>query len=362
MGPGAHPRNKMTSDGKLITPPFFVRWRWYNYFDESIIAYADPVMFHDDDITLTWFAGNRNHWPLEDVALIIEKLAINQGVINDNIMFFGSSGGGFSSVVLGTLIKNSKVLVNNAQLFVLNYYKTHVANLFEMLSEEFEGLSREEITEEIRYRLDSIELFKRENYAPPITYYVNIKSPNDITSQVAPFVEQYHEMDNPNTLDIVYYHDPNIEKTHNPIPTPETIDIINVFCNNYLYNDEEYIKDHQDDVIDKGKYIAKLNDEITSLNKDNADLNKQNSRLNQLNNNYQNQISNLNNANYQLNLNVDFLRNNNNKLKNEIETRKNAYRKKDSQARWAENKLNHFRSTKAYKFWMRYNKFKNFLK
>lgn len=362
MGPGAHPRDKRTAEGKLITPPFFVRWRWYNYFEESIIAYADPVMFHKDDINLAWFTGNRQHWPLEDVASIIEKLAVNQKVINDNIMFFGSSGGGFSSVMLATLIKGSKALVNNAQLYVLNYYKTHVEKLFEMLQEEFDGLSREEIIDEINYRLNLIELIKRENYAPPITYYANIKSCNDINSQVAPFILEYHNLDYPNTLNIIYYHDPDVDKAHNPIPTPETIEIINVFSQNYLFNDDEYIKDHEADVIDKGKYVDKLNEEIAGLNKENNDLNKQNVRLNKLNRGYMSQINNLNNANVQLNSNVNFLRNTNNKLKNEIETRKIAFKKKDSRTRWLEKQYSHFMSTKAYKIWQKYANFKKKLK
>lgn len=252
MGPGARDRKRCDEKGNIMRPPFFVRWTWYVYLKESIITYADPMMFHDDDISVTWFAGDDDHWPMEDIALIIEKLAINQNVLKDNILFFGSSGGGFSAVVLGTLIRNSKVLVNNAQFFVLNYSKQFVDGLFDLLEVEFNGLSREEITEKIKYRLDAIELFKKEKYAPYIAYYVNSKSKMDMEYQIHQLIEGYYENESVNTLNIILYDDRNVEKPHNPLPTPETVNIIKLFCKNYMYNDSP--NQRSNTVVEKGNF------------------------------------------------------------------------------------------------------------
>ena len=355
MGPGAHPRNKKTKDGKDINPPFFVRWKWYNYFDDSVIAYADPVMFHDDDITLTWFAGNKDYWPLEDVAEIIEKLAINQEVMNDNIMFFGSSGGGFSSVMLGALVKNSKVLVNNPQMFVLNYYKTHVDALMNLLCKEFEGISREEIISKIKYRLDSIELFKREDYAPPITTYINIKSCNDVESQIFPFIKQYYDFENPVYLDVIYYHDPAVAKAHDPLPTPETLDIIREFAANYLNNSEETIKGNEDRVLDKRNSIEVLTDELTDLRYQNKQLNRHKVR-------FKKQISELSDKNRKLNRKVDSLRNSNNRLKNEIETRKRIQKSQAFEVNKYKKNLDEIKSAKTYRLWQKFAKLKRKIK
>ncbi len=351
MGPGAHHRDKKTADGKDIVPPFFVRWKWYNYFDDSVIAYADPVMFHDDDITLTWFAGNKDYWPMKDVAEIIEKLAINQEVINNNIMFFGSSGGGFSSVMLGALVKNSKVMVNNPQLFVLNYHETHVDKLFELLKDEFEGLTREGIIDEIRYRLDAIELFKRENYAPPITCYINIKSPNDMESQAYPFINQYYKLDFPNYLNIIYYHDPTLEKPHSPLPTPETRDIISEFAANYLNNTEETIKSNEDRVLDRRKSIEVLTDELTDLRYQNKQLNRHKVR-------FKKQIGELSDKNRKLNRKIDSLRNSNNRLKNEIETRKRTQTAQTFEINNYKKNLAEIKSAKTYRLWQKFAKLK----
>ena len=59
-GPGAHERNQTTSDGILIFPPYFDRWSWYKYFDDSFIAFSDPVFYYDDEISgKVWYSNGR---------------------------------------------------------------------------------------------------------------------------------------------------------------------------------------------------------------------------------------------------------------------------------------------------------------
>ena len=161
FGPGAFLRNQKTSDGKLITPPFFTRWKWHMYFKESFISYADPIFLYDEKIKVGWFVGTKDTWYLEVVSEIIKKIAINQQIKNSNMLFYSSSAGGFTSIELGTLIKGSKVIVDNTQFNVLHYRKVHVDTLFELLQKEFPDMTRPEIEEHLKCRLDTIELFKK---------------------------------------------------------------------------------------------------------------------------------------------------------------------------------------------------------
>ncbi len=225
FGPGAQSRTVKTSSGNLITPPYFHRWSWYEYFDESFIAYADPTFFYDNTITLGWFVGDKNEWYLKSLSKILKKILTNQNIKNENTLFFGSSGGGFVSIALGTLIKNSKVLVNNSQFFILNFEQFHINNLFRLLRKSF-CLNDEEIISKIEYRLNIIELFKKENYVPKITYYVNLYSKNDINNQFLPFIKDI------TTLNI-FEQDLNIHLykgyknvPHDPMGTEQTIKII----------------------------------------------------------------------------------------------------------------------------------------
>ena len=235
-GPGAHARDSKTSKGVLKKPPFFDRWSWFKFFDESFIAYADPIFFYDDEITLGWFVGDKNQWYLETLSLIIEKLASNQGILNSNILFYGSSGGGFVSIGLGTLIKESKVLVNNTQFTIMNYKKYHINNLFRVLKNEFAGLSQSEILESLNYRLDTIELFKKENYVPIIDYYINVASIEDLNKHCMNFLRDISELDCFNNDFTVHFYKEEKDKPHGPLPTNVTIDIINSFSKEKLYN------------------------------------------------------------------------------------------------------------------------------
>lgn len=235
---GAHARNQKTSTGELITPPYFDRWSWYEYFDESFIAFSDPIFYYNDEITLGWCVGDKKQWYLEVISQIILKLAKNQKIINDNILFFSSSGGGFVSVGLATLLKNSKCFINNSQFSVFNYYKKHIDNLFKILKKEFQGLNESQISDIISYRLDMIELFKREKYMPDITYYVNVCSEEDIDDHCMPFVNDVLKLPYfKNNLTVCFYHEDK-DKPHHALETEKTLKILKNFIKNELFNDD----------------------------------------------------------------------------------------------------------------------------
>lgn len=280
--PGASDRDKTTSSGELKVPPFFSRWKWHKYFDESTIALADPMIFLNDEIKLGWFIGVKNHWYLETASKIIRKLAVNQNVPNENILFFGSSGGGYVSVCLATLLKNSKVVVNNAQFFILNYYPRLVNMAFKANFKSFNGLSQVEIINKIMYRLDTLELFRREKYAPHITYYVNVKSENDIINQTIPLLSRYYDHEYFNGLNLIYYGQ-DAKKPHNPLPNEITINIIKSYAKKNLYNakndpyeSEFNIKNVERVFIDKkkAKKSAKKDKKSNKKDKKNGKLKK----------------------------------------------------------------------------------------
>ena len=175
---------------------------------------------------------------METVSDIIEKLSKNQNILHDNILFYGSSGGGFASICLGTLIKGSKVLVNNSQFFILNYKKWHIGNLFNILYDEFSGLSKSDIIEKINYRLDVVELFKKCEYAPMMHYYVNLESKRDVYDQCIPFIKEAKKLDFSDNLAVFLYREKSSEP-HSPLPNDVTVDIIKSFSQTYLYNNEE---------------------------------------------------------------------------------------------------------------------------
>ena len=265
MGPGYHFRDEILSNGEIYKPPFFDRWSWFKYFKESFIAYSDPLMFFDDELNIGWFVGTKDEWYLKSLADIIDKLAKNQKIINENILFFGSSGGGFSSIVLATLIKNSKVLINNSQFFILNYNKPTLDKLFSSISPTFKGETRDEIIDEIKHRLDVIELFEKMEYAPFITYYLNSVSKGDIIDQTIPLLKKIRESDYYNGIDIKIYSQ-NKKVPHEPLPVNKSVDIIKKYCKTFLYNSDGHILKSDE------YFIFNESNHVKRLEKENRDL------------------------------------------------------------------------------------------
>lgn len=271
-GSGFHRRDSVLSNGEIRQPPFFDRWSWYKYFKESYISYSDPFFFYDDEITLGWFVGTKDEWYLNSLAEIIKKLADNQGIINDNMLFFGSSGGGYASVVLATLLKNSKAFINNAQLFLLNYNEPTLNKLFSLISPTFEGMSREEITEEIKYRLDIMELFEKEKYAPYIIYYLNSESRGDILDHAIPLFKKIRDSETYNGMNIVVYREVK-EVPHQPMPNDISIEVIKKYSTELLYNTEEKtLKSNEYLIFNENNHTNELENTIKSLKKERNDL------------------------------------------------------------------------------------------
>jgi hypothetical protein len=277
MGPGAQLRDARTSKGELITPPYFNRWSWFSKFDESFIAYADPTYFYDEKIRIGWFVGTRKTWYMEVVGEIIKRIASNQEIKINNILFYSSSAGGFASIALGTLIKGSRVLVNNTQFNIMNYQQYHIENLFRVLRKEFPDLTDLEIQEKWDYRLNVIELFKREGYVPPISYYINSISGPDLNNQCIPFVNELKELPQFDNDFTVHFYKEVSEKPHNPLPINVSVDILKEYMKLYLYAEEEVL----DNTLHCNLIEAnlKLAEENFKLNGDNVELGEENSRL-----------------------------------------------------------------------------------
>ncbi len=238
-GPGAHGRAVETSEGKYKQPPFIHRWSWYKYFDESFIAYADPIFFYDEQITLGWLVGDKDQWYLETLSEIIKKICKNQNIYSNNVLFYGSSGGGFTSIGLGALIKGSKVLVNNSQMNILNYHEFHINNLFRILLKEYPGLTKNQIIRRFGYRLDVVKLFRKEKYVPPITYYVNAESDDDFYNHCIPFINDIKKLPFFNNDLTIHFYREIKDSTHGPLPIQKSVDVIKEFVKTYLYNEEE---------------------------------------------------------------------------------------------------------------------------
>ena len=173
--------------------PVFSRISWK--FNQSTLYYNDPTRNIDNvDLRGGWGIGTLDNWYLEEIADIVKLIAeniYNYTPLNKykNLMFYGSSMGGFMSLVLATLVRNSVAIAEIPQL-ELRDMRTNWPPLEEQL---FTGLSKNQI-DEYSYRLNVIDLIKREKYIPDAYLLLDCSTLNDFNKQYRPFLDRLNEL------------------------------------------------------------------------------------------------------------------------------------------------------------------------
>ncbi|UJW59001.1 glycosyl transferase family 2 [Salipaludibacillus agaradhaerens] len=212
-----------------LEPPIFQRHKWMEHFDETLIFYNDPTLYLGE-INIGWGFGTGDRHYLTEIAEILEILLEKINLKKEKTLFYGSSAGGFMSLLLGGLLKGSKVLVNNPQTIVWNYYDRHVNAMFETTKP---SLSRKEIIESYSEKLNVRDFYKKIKYVPEITYLQNVTSGRDLTHHLNPFILGLsHLSDDYYTKEMKIQLYSDIKRGHNPIGINETIYRIKNTINN----------------------------------------------------------------------------------------------------------------------------------
>lgn len=95
------------------------------------LSFSDPTLYLSPKLPLAWYAGNQFQTDLQSVITrIIRKVAVSIGA--KRIVLFGSSGGGFASLIQAAALPEAVVVVANAQTDVLRYHKDHVNRYIEI--------------------------------------------------------------------------------------------------------------------------------------------------------------------------------------------------------------------------------------
>ena len=223
IGSGAQLRNE-----KSFNRPVFQRHSWHSEFNASVIYYSDPIFLQSNSAMCGWCVGTPEEYYLDYIKKVIEKLSKNHKIKNENMLFYGSSAGGFTSIQLGTYFRESVVLANNPQIDVRDYNEIHYNNLIEVC---FKNMSREEFEKQFEYRLNVISTFKKEKYIPNIYYILELYSNIDFEKHLTPFLSNLRALDffnKTNSIQVMFY---NETGNHNPLNKKDTIKLINHVSN-----------------------------------------------------------------------------------------------------------------------------------
>ena len=172
--------------------PLFHRFSWK--FKQSRVLFNDPTRYVDVDDDFSkdlqggWGVGTYDDYYLENIKDMVLIIAHHFGITDDNILFYGSSMGGFTSLMLGTMVKGSMVLADLPQLYLLNF--GHFT--YKVIGKLYSEYSEEEL-DKVKYRFSFLEMMKKQNYVPDAQIFISCR-PFDIDTQYIQFISDLYDL------------------------------------------------------------------------------------------------------------------------------------------------------------------------
>ncbi|WBA10854.1 accessory Sec system protein Asp2 [Salinivibrio kushneri] len=208
--PGAYDRKKGERQ--------YQRHSWTRSFEGSFLIFDDSTINSDNDLKIGWFQGCDNRL-IEKVKKVIEEAIVFLGFEEHDIRLFGSSAGGFAALKLSEYFKKADALVINPQIYVLNYYKSHVKEMLRYsYKKNIDELSGDDISK--------LSYFYSPDREGRIFYFQNTYDVTHIKKHLNKFIEAYTKyefselyypkdyiFDKENNFFVIYYSDPNLKHT-----------------------------------------------------------------------------------------------------------------------------------------------------
>lgn len=212
--------------------PFFHRHGWT--FDASTIWYNDPTRYLNLESKGSWGVGTTEDYYLKNIGDIVVQLMNRLNLKKENLFFYGSSMGGFTSLQLATMVRDSTAISDIPQLEFQNHVSYNKVKPY-----CFPGLTDDEIWDRFKHRFDVIEMMKKENYVPKAILIFDCSN-RDIDTQYIDFIKGINCLpditDNQNKIRIVF----NYTHAHEPLSNLDSRLLVNAITskNALAYFDE----------------------------------------------------------------------------------------------------------------------------
>lgn len=209
--------------GGNVSVPVFQRHSWANILKASSIFVMDPTLYVGD-LSIGWGIGKNENYYLENSSLILKTLINKMNIKLKDTIIYGTSAGGFLSIIMGIYLKGSQVVADNTQLDVTNWaFAQAVDNVIELCFDN--------VAMALKYpeRFNVVDAFIKNNYVPKIYLHVNVCSNVDNEMQLVPFLQKLENMknvDNYNDIEVFLHYEPL--KGHDGLRQDEAL--------NFIYN------------------------------------------------------------------------------------------------------------------------------
>ncbi|EHK2304244.1 glycosyltransferase [Clostridium perfringens] len=197
--------------GGNVNAPVFQRHSWANKIKTSSVFCMDPTIYIDDYLQTGWGVGKNENYYLENSSLILKTIIEKMNISLDNTVIYGTSAGGYLSIIMGIYLKGAKVVADNAQLDTTRW-------IFKEALDSVITFCFDNVSDSLKYkeRFSIIEAFKKSGYVPKIYLHVNLCSVADNSTQLVPFLcsmEESNDILGYNDIEVILHYEK--EKGHN---------------------------------------------------------------------------------------------------------------------------------------------------
>lgn len=204
--------------GGNVKVPVFQRHSWANMIKTSSVFCMDPTLYVND-LSVGWGVGKNEDYYLENSSLILKTIIQKMNIKLEDTVIYGTSAGGFLSIIMGIYLKGAKVVADNTQLDVSNW--AFISAVDYVMEYCFDNIGTA-----LKYpeRFNVVEAFIKHNYVPKIYLHVNLCSKVDNSMQLAPFLERIETMKNVteyNNIEITLHYEE--KKGHDGLSQDEAI-------------------------------------------------------------------------------------------------------------------------------------------
>lgn len=173
------------------------RVTWINKFKANMLNIYDSTLSLRQDFTLGWYQGKLNDRLMPYIFEIIEKLKKDNNLNNSDLIFYGSSGGGWTALKFAEYFKGSVAVAINPQINILDYHSSKARKM--ILEHSFNKNSEEYVRKNFSndIEIDAKKFIpsnedSRDNFSRFILVQ-NIQDPHHFNSHFSPFWAKFSD-------------------------------------------------------------------------------------------------------------------------------------------------------------------------
>ena len=101
--------------------PMFKRQSFYPFIPMKVLSIADPMFEKFQELTLGWYYGTKDCDYTRLISVIVNLVCKKLGISENELFFFGSSGGGYVSLQMASFYNSSTHVAMNPQIDISSY-------------------------------------------------------------------------------------------------------------------------------------------------------------------------------------------------------------------------------------------------